>query len=459
MATLIFFLIITLFSSSLTITHQQQDPLLDSAEQDSVYQVLSSINPSISWRTLFPPDDFCFSPPHGVVCDYFIEENAAVSLHISELSFGYVSDYSPNPPCSSNSVLDPLLFTSFKYLRKLFFYKCFTEKAVLVPDVSKTAFGSSNLEELVFIENPALVGSVSGIIGNYTDLRRLVLSGNGVYGSIPDQIGDLVKNVEEITLSRNKLTGGFPFSLTKLKKLRVLDLGQNQFDGNVPDSVGNLSQLLKLDLSSNGFFGKIPEGMVNFQTLEFLDLSFNRFGNFGIPLFLGELSKLKEVYLSGNLLGGYIPEIWKNLGGVNAIGFSNMGLIGKIPGSMGVYLRNLSYLGLDNNKLEGEVPKELGFLEFVNEINLENNSLSGEIPFTANFTARVGEKLKLNGNSKLCVIEGSLGKLKLCNRSDLLADQVLFKEGSDYISSLSPSRQVSSSSLYGLMMVFYFLLW
>ncbi|XP_065875477.1 piriformospora indica-insensitive protein 2 [Euphorbia lathyris] len=441
-------LFLLFLSSSIPISHQQ--PPLNSAEQDSLYQVLSSINSDIPWRTLYP-DDLCLSAPHGVVCDYFIDQQQPNSsnisdsdliiAHITELSFGYVSDYTPNAPCSSNSTLHPLLFTSFKYLRKLFFYKCFNETSVSFSNFSSSSFADS-VEELVFVENPALVVPLSGIIGNFTNLRRLILTGNGVYGNIPIQIGDLL-SLEEITLSRNRLTGGIPVSVAKLKNLKVVDLSQNLFDGNLPDSLGNLNKILKLDLSHNGFSGRIPESLINLNSLEFLDLSFNRFGNFGIPSFLGEISSLKEVYMSGNLLGGHIPEKWGKLGGISAIGFSNMGLIGKIPSSMGVYLRNLSYLRLDNNSLEGEVPKELGFLELANEINLENNNLSGKIPFTV----RVGQKLKVKGNSKLCKDHGK-------NEGNM-DSPVLFKEG-NLVSSISPVEALWSFSLYGFMMMLGF---
>ena len=139
---------------------------------------------------------------------------------------------------------------------------------------------------------------------------------------------------------------------------------------------------------------------------------------------------LREVYLSGNKLGGQIPEIWENLGGILGIGLSGMGLIGKIPASMGVFLGNVSYLGLDNNKLEGTVPEEFGFLEKLNELNLENNELSGRLPFSSKFATRIGGKLKLKGNIGLCVDErlgtlplkgsrGSLGTLKICSKPDL----------------------------------------
>ncbi|KAJ6681166.1 PIRIFORMOSPORA INDICA-INSENSITIVE PROTEIN 2-LIKE [Salix koriyanagi] len=111
---------------------------------------------------------------------------------------------------------------------------------------------------------------------------------------------------------------------------------------------------------------------------------------------------------------------------------------------MGLHLRSLCYLGLDNNMLEGTVPEELGFLDCGYEINLENNNLSGKIP--VNFTAK---KLKLKGNSGLCVdggdlsgyakFESSLGKLKLCNKSDI-SSPVLLQEGPLDSSSSSSSQ-------------------
>lgn len=297
---------------------------------------------------------------------------------------------------------------------------------VSLPDVPPS-FGSS-LEELVFVDNPSLVGSISNLLCNLTSLRRAVVTGNGIEGKIPEGVGDLL-NLEEFTLSRNRLSGGIPVSLSKLKNLKVLDLSHNYLVGNVPEPMGNLSELLKLDMSCNGFTGKIPESLKTMKKLEFLDMSFNRFGNFGVPLFLSEMPRLREVYLSGNRLGGKIPEIWNHLGGVTGIGFSGMGLIGNIPASMGVHLRSLCYLGLDDNKLEGTVPEEFGLLEFINEINLENNSLSGRVPFSAKLSSKMGHKLKLGGNPGLCVDESlmrrctknmsNLGQLKLCKKPHL----------------------------------------
>ncbi|OVA02361.1 Leucine-rich repeat [Macleaya cordata] len=409
-----YFTLITLLISFAYSSDTETSPqtlLLSSDEQESAYQVLESVNSLIDWRSLFP-DDLCYSGPHGLVCDYFVDENGNGSFHITELSFGYVSEYSSNPPCSFNATFSPSL-TSFSYLKKLFFYKCFAGTEIWLPGYFSNL--SSTLEELVFIENPSLFGTLNGKIGNLTSLRRLVLTGTNVSGNIPDEIGDLL-DLEQITVTRNRLNGELPVSIGKLKKLKVLDLSLNGFEGDLPDSIGGITELLKLDLGSNRFSGKIPKSFVGLQRLEFLDLSWNRFGNYGVPLFLSEMQSLKEVYLSGNQLGGQIPEIWEKMGGILGLGLSGLGLVGKIPSSMGVFLRNVCFLGLDNNTLEGNVPEEFGLLESVHELNLENNKLSGRIRLP--LSAKFGGKIKLKGNNGLCV-DGEEFRGSDKNRADL----------------------------------------
>ncbi|KAG6400921.1 hypothetical protein SASPL_137766 [Salvia splendens] len=414
-------------------------PPLNPAEQDALYLILDSVSPGTPWRRLFP-DDLCSSAPHGVACDFF--DFSSATSHVTELSFGYVSDYTPNPPCNPNSTLRPSLLAPLPYLRKLMFYKCFshteTEIETQFPDFSALGRNSA-LEELIFIENPALIGSLGGKIGNLRRLRRLVLTGSGVSGGISDWIGEFTY-LEQLTLSRNGFSGEIPMNAFRnMKKLKILDLSENAFHGAMPESVGSAAALVKLDLSHNGFSGKIPKNLTCLKKVEFLDLSYNRFGSFGFPLALAEMPSLKEVYLSGNFLGGEIPDIWENMRGIIGIGLSSMGFVGKIPKSMGVQLKNACYIGLDNNMLQGVVPVELGELQFVSELNLENNNLSGKLPFSADFMSKLGGKLKLEGNFDLCIDEAlkslHLGHLNIC-RKPYVSKNALFHESACPISTL-----------------------
>ncbi|KAL5066754.1 hypothetical protein RYX36_017641 [Vicia faba] len=353
----------------------------------SLYNLLNSIDPTTPWTTLYP-HGFCISPPPFLHCDS--------KSHIVQLNFGFISDQTHLLPCSPNATLqDPLLFTAFPYLRKISFSNCFTNTHK--PIHSIPSFPPS-LQDLLFIDNPSFVSPLQPFLTNLTaSLKKLVLIGNGFYGELPQQIGAF-HDLLELTLSRNNLSGEIPASIGSLKKLEILDLSHNGFNGCVPQQVGSLISLSKLNLSYNSFGCKIPETFIHLKNLEFLDLSFNRFGKFGVPLFLGQLSKIKQVYLSGNKLSGEIPEIWEKLGAVEKIGFSNMGLVGEIPASMVVYLENLSYLGLDNNNLQGRIPDGFWYLlPFVDEINLENNNLTGRMEVTCGGVV-VLKKMKLAGN-------------------------------------------------------------
>ena len=57
---------------------------------------------------------------------------------------------------------------------------------------------------------------------------KLNLSGSGLVGEIPSQIGSLY-NLHSIDLSNNQLSGNIPSSIGKLKKLTFLYLQDNQF--------------------------------------------------------------------------------------------------------------------------------------------------------------------------------------------------------------------------------------
>lgn len=72
-------------------------------------------------------------------------------------------------------------------------------------------------------------------------LSTLNLSNNQLSGSIPAELGNLIK-LGSIVLQDNQLTGSIPPELGDLLYLRILYLSNNQLSGSIPAELGNLNK-------------------------------------------------------------------------------------------------------------------------------------------------------------------------------------------------------------------------
>lgn len=100
--------------------------------------------------------------------------------------------------------------------------------------------------------------------------------GNGLVGTIPDQIGDL-QQLRDLNLSVNTLTGIIPTSIGNFDNLQSLYLMRNDLTGVVPSTIGELTQLDTLHLGENQLAGSLPVGLGDLTNLEVVDLSLNQF--------------------------------------------------------------------------------------------------------------------------------------------------------------------------------------
>ena len=212
---------------------------------------------------------------------------------------------------------------------------------------------------------------------NLEETTWLDLSGSGLTGLIPSEIGQLT-NLTTLYLNNNQLTGEIPSEIGNCINLGWLRLNDNDLVGEVPLEIGNLINLTFFDLSYNQFTGDIPLEIGNLMNLTYLTFHSNQLTG-QIPSEIGTLMNLTILNLYSNQLTGEIPSEIGNLTNLTYLGLSSNQLIGEIPLEIG-NLTNLSSLILDNNQLTGEISSEIGNLTDLYVLKLGDNQLNGIIP-------------------------------------------------------------------------------
>ncbi|XP_033508641.1 cuscuta receptor 1-like [Nicotiana tomentosiformis] len=270
-----------------------------------------------------------------------------------------------------------------------------------------------------------------------SSLKVLSVAQCNLNGTLPRQGLCDLKYLEEVSLSRNNFIGRLPPCLGNLTFLRVLDLSQNQFIGNI--ALSPLSSLLSLEyllLANNNF--EIPisfESFANHSNLKFVIADYNSVivqtssklswipkfqleafsisncskmpsflhyqhdlrllrlsqsnigGNFPNWL-LENNSRLGEVYLGGNAFTGslqfpFIPNL-------EAFDISNNKIQGQVPPNIGSIFPNLVISTMSNNMLEGMLPSSFADMKNLECLDMSYNKLNGELPIGL---ARRGSKL------------------------------------------------------------------
>ena len=168
----------------------------------------------------------------------------------------------------------------------------------------------------------------------YGFVTRLELQENNLSGTLPAEVGDLVK-LTALYLGYNYGIGGsIPAEIGNLKKLEYLNLGATNLSGNIPEEIYSLSELNTLDLSSSNSTGGNLSGELSPK--------------------IGQLTKLRRLNLENNKFYGLIP---KELGQLN-----------------------LTLLIIEANLFSGTLPDELGSLNNLQHFFIGYNKLSGTIP-------------------------------------------------------------------------------
>ena len=119
--------------------------------------------------------------------------------------------------------------------------------------------------------------SWAGLVCDATgSVTSILLSGLGLTGSIPDNIGFL-STLSHIELNDNSLSGTVSSSLYNLLLLDYLDISRNAMVGTIASAFGTLSLLQYLAISSNSLTGTVPSSLCYIAGLTKLSFDGDRF--------------------------------------------------------------------------------------------------------------------------------------------------------------------------------------
>lgn len=235
-----------------------------------------------------------------------------------------------------------------------------------------------------------------------SSIEAIHLGSNGLRGTLPDAVFDL-PNLLELNLASNEVVINFQ-SIGNARKLEYLNIDENGIASL--SGIKNVSTLRFLHASNNAF-STFPQEILSLSNLQVLYLSFNNFdtafpnlsglsqlsffackrcGFHGaLPTWLGSLSKLQYLSVSGNKLTGAIPDALTRISSLTHLDLSDQaprggGITGSLPSF--TTLPSLSELYLQKNKITGPISNDFLGNSTASSVtvDLRRNFISGSVP-------------------------------------------------------------------------------
>ncbi|KAL5981567.1 hypothetical protein ACLOJK_015629 [Asimina triloba] len=220
----------------------------------------------------------------------------------------------------------------------------------------------------------ALIRNMSSLSGLGLDYVNMSTEGN----QWSQAISSVLPNLHFLSLYHCSLSGTIhPSWLTNLSTLTHLDLSDNNLHGIIPSSLFTLPSLQSLRLWGNQLSGQLSEfHNLSSSVLEITDLSENQLQG-KIPRSIFQLRKLNLLELSYNNFSGVLDlHGFKNLKELFYLGLGNNSL----EGSLTVFPPSITTLVLARNYLNGEIPKSICNASSLKIFDLSGNNFSGSIP-------------------------------------------------------------------------------
>ncbi|KAM3239182.1 hypothetical protein P3L10_014216 [Capsicum annuum] len=324
--------------------------------------------------------------------------------------------------------------------------------------------GNLHNMKVLSIQANQLTGSIPFIIFNISRIEVVAFADNSLSGYLPNGLCNDLSILKGLHLSKNKLHGHMPTSLSNCSQLQILSLSDNEFDGPIHSEIGRLSNLQTLFLGFNQFNGIVSHGdkpdyrlcpdlPIKYLITANFALSMNNFSGF-LPREIGNLTKMQNLQLGDISLSvhihstGEIPKEISNLVELEVLDLSG----NSFSGSLDMEIFNISGLrviSISNNNLSGSLPPNMFSLS-TNIEKLYMNDLTNLVRTIPHSISNCSELtiLELSNNQLTGLIPNSLGHLahlQLLNleRNNFTSDSTL-----SFLISLTSCRNLTFLSVY-----------
>ncbi|PHT82854.1 hypothetical protein T459_11297 [Capsicum annuum] len=315
--------------------------------------------------------------------------------------------------------------------------------------------GNLHNMKVLSIQANQLTGSIPFIIFNISRIEVVAFADNSLSGYLPNGLCNDLSILKGLHLSKNKLHGHMPTSLSNCSQLQILSLSDNEFDGPIHSEIGRLSNLQTLFLGFNQFNGMFlsvshgdkpdyrlcPDLPIKYLITANFALSMNNFSGF-LPREIGNLTKMQNLQLgeipkeisnlvelevldlSGNSFSGSLDMEIFNISGLRVISISNNNLSGSLPPNMFSLSTNIEKLYMnDLTNLVRTIPHSISNCSELTILELSNNQLTGLIPNSLGHLAHLQDLQRFNLSSNK--VTGFIGDhiCKLQHLGDIYLDQ------------------------------------
>ncbi|MQL77356.1 hypothetical protein Taro_009766 [Colocasia esculenta] len=283
----------------------------------------------------------------------------------------------------------------------------------------------TSLEVIDLSSNPFSSSKIPSWLLNMSNLRYVDMSSMSLHGPIPLSFSELpylqhlnLDNNENLTANVSELLGGGHGGWPRLDTLRIR---HGSLYGEVPASIGNITSLRQLYLSFNNVGGTIPSSIGNLHQLEALYLSLNKIVG-ELPPTIWHLPALIHLFVAGNRLTGVISEahLSYSAGRLQRLSLGDNFLVLNISSDW-IPPFQLNYLNAGSCQMGPAFPSWIKNQRGLMWIFLSDNRISSEIPgwlwdLPSKHDLRV---FNLSGNSLTGSIPVSIGELRSLEALDL----------------------------------------